>query len=337
MVLISMVIQFFPWTRLPIALVVICLSLALSSCGQGAEAGGIASLPATVVREVFPTATFTPFQAASPTPRPSATVTATELPPAQTATTAPTASLTTTPAQCTENRGMIESFEISSLKSSRPVGFRVYTPPCYDNSGETRYPVLYMIHGQTYNDDQWDRLGLDEAADHLIAKEDAPPFLIVMPLERNTFEDIYVTSFDDDLTDNLIPWIDANYPTCAEHTCRAIGGLSRGGAWALRLGFTRWDLFGSIGLHSTPPFIGDPNQFPYWLREIPPEQMPRVYMDTGRADWYIRPTSEFEAQLVQYNVPHEWYLFNGTHEEAYWAEHVDDYLNWYIEPWRTQE
>ena len=31
--------------------------------------------------------------------------------------------------------------------------------------------------------------------------------------------------------------------------------------------------------------------------------------------------------------PHEWYLFNGTHDEAYWSAHVEDYLEWYTRPW----
>ena len=112
-----------------------------------------------------------------------------------------------------------------------------------------------------HQEDQWDRLGLDEAADAMIMANEAPPFLIVMPLEVNTYEDIYTASFSKDLVEGLVPWMDANYSTCAERTCRAIGGLSRGGAWALRLGFLHWDIFGSVGLHSTPPFTADPNQF----------------------------------------------------------------------------
>ena len=49
-----------------------------------------------------------------------------------------------------------------------------------------------------------------------------------MPLERNTFEDIYLAGFSRDVTDGLVPWIDATYPTCASATagpsavCRAV-------------------------------------------------------------------------------------------------------------------
>ena len=38
--------------------------------------------------------------------------------------------------------------------------------------------------------------------------------------------------------------------------------------------------------------------------------------------------------MVENGVPHEWYLFNGTHEEAYWSAHVNDCLTWYVQPWK---
>jgi enterochelin esterase-like enzyme len=104
----------------------------------------------------------------------------------------------------------------------------------------------------------------------------------------------------------------------------------------LHLGFTRWDLFGSVGLHSTPPFNTDPGLFPAWLSKIPADQIPRVFMDSGRRDAFLSMSSAFEAELVDNGVPHEWYLFNGQHDEEYWSAHVADYLTWYAEPWRER-
>lgn len=268
----------------------------------------------------------TPFQAVAPTYTATHTLT-----PAPTST--PTASPTPTQLSCAAEAGRIEQFEVPFSDGAHPLHFRVYTPPCFQRDSEARLPVLYMIHGQTYNDDQWERLGIGPAADALIHAKKVPPFLIVMPREDNTFADIYLSSFSRDLLDGLIPWIDEHYPTCAERTCRALGGLSRGGAWALHLGFTRWELFGALGLHSTPPFNTDPVNFPIWVREIPPDQLPRVYMDAGRRDPYLSMASAFEEQLVRYGVPHDWYLFNGTHDEAYWSDHVSDYLEWYAGEW----
>lgn len=278
------------------------------------------------------TITLTPFQPASPTARPTLT-----FPPPPTHTPAPsfTPSPTFTPTAqpCTEQSGRIEARQ-ETFSSSGPFFFSIYLPPCFENNPGARYPVLYMIHGQTYSDDQWPRLGIGEAADALIRSGEAPPFIIVMPREANTFADIYQTPFRSDFVDGLIPWIDANFPTCAERACRAIGGLSRGGAWAMHLGFTRWELFGAIGMHSTPPFNTDPGLFPSWLQRIPADQRPRIYMDSGRGDAYLSMSSAFEEQLNRAGVAHEWYLFNGLHDEAYWSAHVADYLVWYTRPWR---
>lgn len=295
--------------------VIFITAFLLSACQE--DQVSIALIPGRS-RPITPT----PFQAHSPTPRPTMTFTSTPEP-------------TATRPTCISSQGTIEQFEVQF--QAQPMVFRVYLPPCYAERQDIRYPVLYLIHGQTYSDDQWDRLGADETADQLILDALASPFIIVMPLEANTFEDIFISPFPTDLIDGLIPWIDANFSTCAERACRAIGGLSRGGAWALRLGFLHWELFGSVGLHSTPPFIGDTDRFPTWLSKIPPDQLPRLYLDTGRRDWFIGTTTQFEQQLTLLGVPHEWYLFNGTHDEEYWSNHVADYLTWYTRPWESPD
>src|SRR5512133_1886821 len=187
--------------------------LALVSC----QGSGLIALPA---QPAAATATFTPFPFNSPTVRPTATLTATPVP-----------SPTTPP--CTEQHGRIEQKEETLVQDLAPLAFRVYLPPCFNHDQNTRYPVVYMIHGQTFNDDQWERLGIGAAADELILAKKMPPFLIIMPREDDTFSDIYKSGFIQNMIDGLIPWVDAHYPTCADRACRAIGGLSRGGAWAL--------------------------------------------------------------------------------------------------------
>jgi enterochelin esterase-like enzyme len=308
-------------------LLIVAAWITLTAC-QPLVAAGPEEPSLPFHRPASPSATYTPFQAVLPTETLIATSTATAVP---TTTQTPTM----TPAPCMESAGHIVLQEVVFAEGRPPFAFRVYLPPCMGVEDDVRYPVLYMIHGQSFNDDQWERLGIGEAADALIVEGKAPPFIIVMPRENNTYQDIYASSFPVDVVDYLIPWVDRTYPTCTARDCRAIGGLSRGGAWALHLGFTRWELFGSVGLHSTPPFIGDPGRFPGWLREIPPDQLPRLYLDTGHRDWWIRPTTEFEALLVQMNVPHEWNLFEGTHDEVYWSANVRDYLEWYTLPWHV--
>ncbi len=214
---------------------------------------------------------------------------------------------------------------------------RIYYPPCYNPQPESPYPLLVMIHGQTFNDDQWDRLGLDEAADSLILAGESRPFLVFMPLEENTDRDPEDSNFDQVVAEALLPWIEASFPVCRERACRAVGGLSRGATWAVHLGFLRPELFGSIGAHSLTPFYGDVYRLPFWLKRVDLGDLPRFYLDMGEDDWFMEALTQFREAMSKHNVPYEWHLNPGRHEEAYWSSHVLDYLRWYSSGWTSTE
>ncbi len=216
--------------------------------------------------------------------------------------------------------------------SPNPWEFRVYVPPCYDQEPGRRYPVLILIHGSTFNDDQWDRLGADELADRLIAAGELEPFLIFMPRDRVWVEPAE-DPFGEALVSYLIPWLDKNYRTNPTRRYRAVGGLSRGASWAIHLGLSRWELFGSIGAHSLPVFWSDTGKVRGWLAEIPPGELPRIYLDIGENDYLIRSAVWFENVLNEMRIPHEWHLYPGRHEEAYWEAHLEGYLRWYAQDW----
>jgi enterochelin esterase-like enzyme len=214
-----------------------------------------------------------------------------------------------------------------------PMEGRVYLPPCYAFDRQKRYPVLYLLHGQSFNDDQWDRLGADEALDDLILNGEVEPFIIVMPKETNYLNNQWDSKYGPSLAEELIPWIDARYRTLPDRDHRAIGGLSRGAAWAMRIGMIYWESFSAIGCHSFAPFRGDFNEAPFWFAEIPKERLPRVYIDMGAQDVNLDPANVFEVRLSKYDIPHEWHVFHGNHTESYWSEHTPDYLHWYAAGW----
>ncbi len=318
-----------------LGLVIACLALA--ACQPQIAARYQAQIDANAQGLSAPTAPATaqiPSPAASPTAivSPAATVSPT-MPPTPTQTSTPTPISSPTADACASEPGQIVQMQVTF--SDKPFSFRVYFPPCFKQDKQTRYPVLYMIHGQATDDEQWERIGIGASADRLIQEKLSPPFLIVMPQEDDTYENIYTGSFSSDFIDKLVPWIDANYPTCADRACRALGGLSRGGNWALHLGFTHWDLFSSIGLHSTPTFNGDPPQLSTWVHAIQPGEMPRIYIDIGKNDPFFPYASQVDKILSALNVPHEWTVNDGTHEEAYWGDHVAEYLQWYTSFWKT--
>src|SRR5207245_3872364 len=57
----------------------------------------------------------------------------------------------------------------------------VYTPPGYE-ANQTRYPVLYLLHGGGGDEDAWVTMGrANVILDSLIAAGKAKPMIVVMP------------------------------------------------------------------------------------------------------------------------------------------------------------
>jgi enterochelin esterase-like enzyme len=237
-----------------------------------------------------------------------------------------------TDVQCTES-GQVERYLIDSVLMNGELYFSVYFPPCYSEAKSGGYPVLYTLHGQNFNDEMWMDLGAAETADALILSGAAEPFMIVMPYEEFFFREVEGNNFPRVLIEEIIPWVEESFNVCAEKACRAIGGISRGASWAIRIGLTERDFFGSIGAHSLPTFNGDISSLPEWLDEVPYGEEPRIYLDTGRFDPEVKSAYRFENTLNEKGIPHEWHLNEGRHNEAYWEEQMEAYLRWYTAGW----
>jgi enterochelin esterase-like enzyme len=257
-------------------------------------------------------------------------------PPSPTPTSPPQPSPTPDPRACFQVPGRFILGQIGAPQLPAPLEYRVYLPPCYDQQLDQRYPVLYLIHGQSFTDDQWQRLGAGEVADRLIAAGQAAPFIMVMPRDRS-WADPDKDFFGDAVADTLIPYIDASYRTRADRQDRAVGGMSRGAGWALHLGLTRPEMFAAVGMDSLAVFWTDVPFIKKWLDAIPAGEMPRFYLDIGDNDRpeIMESTHWFEGLLDLREIPHEWHLFSGYHDEKYWGAHVEAYLRWYTAPWDT--
>ena len=240
---------------------------------------------------------------------------------------------THTPVPCVETRGRFEFHKFQTTVMTHPLEFRVYLPPCYDFDPERQYPTLYLLHGQSFNDDQWDRLGADETLDAMVGAGETDGFILVMPRESNYMIDQWTSKFGQAIGEELVPWIDEYYRTRPEREWRAIGGISRGAGWAMRIGLIHAQTFGAIGGHSLAPFRGDFNAAPFWFAEIPPDQKPRIWIDAGDRDFMHDPARVFANRLEDYDMPYEWHVYPGAHTETYWGEHIADYLNWYAASW----
>jgi enterochelin esterase-like enzyme len=223
--------------------------------------------------------------------------------------------------------------QMVALDSAPIPRFQIYLPPCYEKLSPRRLPVLYLFHGATYDDSQWVRLGAAETADHLIGTAQAEPFIVVMPYNKASWRSPEDDLFDRAVLADLIPYVDAHYRTLTDRPHRAVGGLSRGAGWALRLGITRPDLFGAVGAHSPVVFYADQFHLPGWLADLPAETRPAVYIDIGRGDKEHSVASQLAELLAEYEIPHTWHVHDGNHDETYWQAHIEDYLGWYTSNW----
>jgi enterochelin esterase-like enzyme len=248
------------------------------------------------------------------------------------ATLTPSPISTFTPPACLTQPGRVEEGQLNS--TDPPQEFLIYLPPCYDEEIDKRYPALYLLHGQTYTDDQWIRLGAVDVIDKLILSRKSIPFIIVFPNDR--YWNLSAgTGFGQRLVDDLIPYIDLTYRTITDRNHRAIGGMSRGAGWALQVGLTRWDLFGTIGLHSLAVLQKDASKIPKWLADIPPSSRPRLFMDIGDNDPELTMAQLVETQFSEYGLSHEWHLYSGAHTEEYWSAHIEEYIRWYAAQWNN--
>ena len=134
-------------------------------------------------------------------------------------------------------------YNSATLKTNRQL--LVYTPPNFDASGKTKYSVLYLIHGGSDTEETWTKVGkANLIADNLIAQGKAKPMIIVMPY--GNVRPAPMPDFTKDVINDIIPFIEANYPAETKSLGRAVAGFSVGGGQTLNIGLTNTDKFAYI-------------------------------------------------------------------------------------------
>ena len=260
-------------------------------------------------------------------------VTATTIPSAIPATFTPSpipATATPTPYTCRNENGRVDKDVVET--TNPPQEFLIYLPPCYESSGNLHFPVLYLLHGQTYTDDQWVRLGVPNIADKLIHRGEIVPFVIVFPDDR--YWNLEAGSgFGSRFINDLIPYVDKNYRTLADRDHRSLGGLSRGGGWTIELGFAHPELFGALGLHSPAIKVKDGPFLEKMIQALPERDRPLLWLDVGDVDSELTSISSLEEMLTSNNYIHEFHGYPGAHTEDYWGDHAEEYLRWYAQRW----
>jgi alpha-N-arabinofuranosidase len=236
----------------------------------------------------------------------------------------------------------------------------VYTPPDYEKDPSRRYPVLYLQHGGGEDETGWGSQGhTGLIMDNLIAAGKTRPFIIVMAnsyvpgaagpgrgpgpaaqggaaaparpaggapaagggVPGSGFR-FNFSAFERVLIDDLIPFVDANFRTMADHPHRAMAGLSMGGMQTRQITLANLDKFSHIGIFSggsiAPTDITDMAAFKQKVKVVFVSYGSRENGATGKTN--VEAMQQAGIKSVFYESPntaHEWQTWRRSlHEFA---------------------
>ena len=162
-----------------------------------------------------------------------------------------------------QSRTDCNAFGSRILKQS--VHYCVQLPPDYDasSSKQSRYPVLYFLHGLGQNEQTMFGTGGWSLIEDLRRQHKIGDFLIVAPEGGRSF---YINSandafrYNDFFIQEFIPHIERRYRVRPGRNGRAITGLSMGGYGALRFAFAHPEMFSAVSAQSAALITQTPQE-----------------------------------------------------------------------------
>jgi enterochelin esterase-like enzyme len=165
----------------------------------------------------------------------------------------------------------------------------VYLPPGYETARNRRYPVIYMLHGFTDDDERWmgfkkHWINLTAILDKALAGGVVREMILVMPNAYTRFQgSMYSTSvttgdWEGFVATELVAYVDANYRTIADASGRGLAGHSMGGYGTLRIGMKHPEVFSA--LYALSPCCLAPQN-----RPNPRAEAIRTFDDAEKADF----------------------------------------------------
>ena len=226
------------------------------------------------------------------------------------------------------SHGKLERVQYDSKTVGTRRNLLIYTPPGYSN--KIKYPVLYLLHGIGGDENEWYKNGHPEIIlDNLYAEKKLVPMIVVMPNGRAMKNDSAVgniydqekqkafASFEADLLNDVIPFVESKYPVKSDRVNRALAGLSMGGGQSLNFGLGNLNTFAWVGGFSSAPNTKAPSA----LAPDPAEaaqKLKLLWISCGDQDGLIGISQNVHKYLKDNNVPHIWHVDSGKHEFAVW-------------------
>jgi len=220
----------------------------------------------------------------------------------------------------------MQRYHSRSLDVTR--GLYVYTPPGYETSPQTKYPVLYLLHGSGDNESAWTIVGrANVILDNAIASGRARPMIVAMPYGHTPSAGPgNRQAFTADLIGDVIPWVEKNYRVRADATDRAIIGLSMGGGQSLRIGLGHPDLFAWVGaFSSSAPSDEESGALLAKPAELN-EKLKLLWIGCGRKDFLFERNQQFRRGLEAKGIEYTAHITDGGHEWRLWRRYLNEIL-----------
>lgn len=204
-------------------------------------------------------------------------------------------------------------YESKTLGTTRRL--LIYTPPGFNVNGKIKYPVLYLIHGGSDTEETWTKVGrANLIADNLIAQGKVKPMIIVMP-----YANVRPKPMDDftkDVINDIIPFVEANYPVLKESKNRAVAGFSVGGGQTLNIGITNTDKFAYVCSYA--PFTTTDEfrkNFTNWTpnADLINKQLKLFTISVGTDDFLFESVKQNVAMFKEKGINLESYIVDGGH------------------------
>ncbi|MDM0115913.1 alpha/beta hydrolase-fold protein [Variovorax sp. J22R133] len=264
---------------------------------------------------------------------------------------------------------IIEGAEFKSNVLGRSWTYNVYLPTGYDANAKLRYPVLYLLHGNGGDRNDWPVKGrIKKTVDALIEAGDMPPAIIVMPDAGTTWYVDLREKMETAFFEEMIPQVEKNYRTLNTRDGRVIAGLSMGGYGALRYVLEYPEKFQAAALLSPAIYNPEPppdssarnvrvfalpgtdgayspevwkayNYPALWEAFLKKNIKVPMFIDSGDDDeFYIESeATQFYSLLRRNKQPAELRIVNGKHEWMVWESTAADALKYIFQSVRRPQ
>lgn len=225
----------------------------------------------------------------------------------------------------------VQFYDSKNLGTERM--FYVYTPPGYE-SGQGKYPVLYLLHGNGQIEASWTWTGrANVIMDNLLADGKIKPMIVVMPyghVQREIKPAVGTQPggtpdavlIEKELLTEIKPEVEAKYRVLTDREHRAIGGLSMGAAQSMSIGLHNLDSFAYIAAFSGG---GNRGEWDKADPEVLNRQLKVLWLGCGTEDAAFKSVKSMDDLLTAKSVKHSFNPSGGAHSWPNWQVYLSKY------------